>query len=164
MHNIKNACNNLLMDRNVNQELNIREEKKLVMSRSTNENCVDEKKVIRKSSDKTGVASQKQTYAYTYIVECGDGSLYTGWTNHLEERMRSHNEGKGAKYTRSRLPVRLVYYEEYATKQEAMKREYAIKQLARNDKLRLIEKQSQEVRAVCRDIAVKVQEYMDNQQ
>lgn len=80
--------------------------------------------------------------SYTYIVECGDGTFYTGWTNHLEERIRCHNEGRGAKYTRSRLPVRLVYYEVYETKQEAMKREYAIKQLKRKDKLVLIEKKS----------------------
>ncbi len=91
--------------------------------------------------------------SYTYIVECGDGSLYTGWTNHLEERMKSHNEGKGAKYTRSRLPVRLVHYEEHATKQEAMKREYAIKQLTRTDKLLLIEKQPAKVRKRCEEIA-----------
>lgn len=133
------------------------------MSKSTNENCVDKKKVIRKSPNKKDVTSQTQAYAYTYIVECGDGSLYTGWTNHLEERMRSHNEGKGAKYTRSRLPVRLIYYEEYATKQEAMKREYAIKQLTRKDKLVLIEQQSKEVRIVCTDIVTKVQQYMDDQ-
>lgn len=137
---------------------------KLVMSRGTNENCVDEKKVVRKSPNKKGATSQKQMYAYTYIVECGDGSLYTGWTNHLEERMRSHNEGKGAKYTRSRLPVRLVHYEKFATKQEAMKREYTIKQLARKDKLMLIEKQPIEVRMVCTDIVTRVQRYMDNQQ
>lgn len=90
--------------------------------------------------------------AYTYIVECGDGSLYTGWTNHLEERMKSHNAGTGAKYTRSRLPVRLVYYEVFATKQEAMKREYAIKQLARKDKLLLIEKQPAMVKKRCIEI------------
>ena len=76
--------------------------------------------------------------AYTYIVECSDGSLYTGWTNQLEERIRCHNEGKGAKYTRARLPVRLVYYETFSTKQEAMRREYEIKQLTRKDKLLLI--------------------------
>lgn len=91
--------------------------------------------------------------AYTYIVECGDGTLYTGWTNHLEERMKSHNEGKGAKYTRSRLPVRLVYYEVFTTKQEAMKREYAIKKLTRKDKLLLIEKQSVNVKKRCKEIA-----------
>ncbi|MBE5941668.1 MAG: GIY-YIG nuclease family protein [Lachnospiraceae bacterium] len=89
--------------------------------------------------------------SYTYIVECSDGSLYTGWTNHLEERMKSHNEGKGAKYTRARLPVRLVYYETFATKQEAMKREYAIKQLTRQDKLLLIERQSVDDRMVSQD-------------
>lgn len=76
--------------------------------------------------------------AYTYIVECADGTLYTGWTNHLEKRIKSHNEGNGAKYTRARLPVRLVYYETFATRQEAMKREYAIKKLTRKDKLKLI--------------------------
>lgn len=92
-------------------------------------------------------------YSYTYIVECGDGSLYTGWTNHLEERMKSHNSGKGAKYTRSRLPVRLVHYEVFSTKQEAMKREYAIKQLTRKDKLLLIEKQSDTVKKRCTKIA-----------
>ncbi len=80
-----------------------------------------------------------QELAYTYIVLCADGTLYTGWTNHLEERIRCHNEGKGAKYTRARLPVRLVYYESFSTKQEAMQREYAIKQLNREDKLKLIE-------------------------
>ena len=75
---------------------------------------------------------------YTYIVECGDGTLYTGWTTDLEKRMKSHNAGKGAKYTRARLPVRLVYYESFCTKQEAMQREYAIKQLKREEKIRLI--------------------------
>lgn len=75
---------------------------------------------------------------YTYIVECRDGTLYTGWTTDLEKRIKAHNTGKGAKYTKSRAPVRLVYYEEYETKQEALKREYAIKQLSRQQKLHLI--------------------------
>ena len=74
-----------------------------------------------------------------YIVECCDGSLYTGWTNDIEARIQTHNCGKGARYTRSRRPVHLVYTEEFATKEEAMKREYAIKQLTRTEKLRLIE-------------------------
>lgn len=69
---------------------------------------------------------------------CRDGSLYTGWTNNLCRRIRTHNLGKGAKYTKGRLPVRLVYYEKYETKQEAQKREYAIKCLSRPDKLELI--------------------------
>lgn len=91
--------------------------------------------------------------SYTYIVECGDGTFYTGWTNHLEERIQCHNEGRGAKYTRSRLPVRLVYYEVYETKQEAMKREYAIKQLKRKDKLLLIRKKSDLVQRRCEKIS-----------
>ncbi len=74
---------------------------------------------------------------YTYIVECSDGSLYTGWTNDLEKRILAHNSGKGAKYTKTRLPVRLVYYEEFLTKEEAMSREYRIKRLTRQEKLKL---------------------------
>lgn len=77
---------------------------------------------------------------YVYILKCADESLYTGWTNNLERRVKTHNNGKGAKYTKSRLPVELVYFEEYEDKIEAMKREYAIKQLKRKDKLMLIEK------------------------
>ncbi len=73
-----------------------------------------------------------------YLLECADGSLYCGWTNHLEERVRAHNEGRGAKYTKSRRPVTLVYYEEFATKQEAMQREWAVKQLDRRKKRELI--------------------------
>jgi putative endonuclease len=93
--------------------------------------------------------------AYTYMVECSDGSLYTGWTNCLEQRMQSHNQGKGAKYTRSRLPVRLVYYEVFATKQEAMKREYAVKQLTRQDKLKLLSQLSEDGKAECNRIMKK---------
>lgn len=77
---------------------------------------------------------------YTYIVECKDKTFYTGWTNHLQNRIKAHNDGKGAKYTKSRLPVQLVYYEVYETKQEAMRREYEIKQLTRKQKKKLIEK------------------------
>lgn len=77
---------------------------------------------------------------YTYIVECKDKTFYTGWTNHLQKRIKAHNDGKGAKYTKSRLPVQLVYYEVYETKQEAMRREYEIKQLTRKQKKKLIEK------------------------
>jgi len=64
---------------------------------------------------------------YTYILRCKDNSLYTGWTNNLEKRIEAHNAGKGAKYTKARLPVELVYYEQFETKEEAMKREFAIK-------------------------------------
>ncbi len=75
---------------------------------------------------------------YTYIVKCSDETLYTGWTNNLKKRLEAHNSGKGAKYTKNRRPVELVYFEEYDTKQEAMKREYAIKQFSRQKKLALI--------------------------
>lgn len=75
---------------------------------------------------------------YTYIVKCRDGTLYTGWTNDLTNRLLAHNAGTGAKYTRSRRPVVLVYQERFATKEEAMRREWAIKQLTRAQKLRLI--------------------------
>lgn len=77
---------------------------------------------------------------YTYIVECADGSLYCGWTNDLEKRIADHNAGKGAKYTKTRLPVKLVYHEEFDTKEEAMSREWHIKQLGREEKLKLIKK------------------------
>lgn len=75
---------------------------------------------------------------YTYILLCGDGTLYTGWTNHLEERVRAHNEGRGAKYTRGRTPVKLVYYETSTTREAAMRREREIKRMDRRGKLRLI--------------------------
>ena len=77
---------------------------------------------------------------YTYILKCTDETLYCGWTNDLEKRLKVHNDGKGAKYTRSRLPVTLVYYEEFETAKEAQKREYQIKNLSRKEKLKLIEK------------------------
>ena len=77
---------------------------------------------------------------YTYIVKCADETFYTGWTNCLQKRLKAHhNAGKGAKYTKSRLPVKLVYSETFATKEEAMRREYQIKQLTRNKKLELMD-------------------------
>jgi putative endonuclease len=75
---------------------------------------------------------------YTYILRCGDGTLYTGWTNDLEKRLAAHNAGKGGKYTRSRLPVELAYYEKHEAKEDAMRREWQIKQLTREEKLTLI--------------------------
>lgn len=77
--------------------------------------------------------------AYTYILICADGTLYTGWTNDLEKRLAAHNSGKGGKYTRARLPVRLVYYEEFERKVDAQSREWHIKQLSREKKLELID-------------------------
>lgn len=76
---------------------------------------------------------------YTYMVECADGTLYTGWTNCLQKRLKAHNGGRnGAKYTRAKGPVRLVYYEGFETKEEAMRREWQIKQMTRERKLRMI--------------------------
>lgn len=75
---------------------------------------------------------------YVYILECCDKSLYTGWTNNLEKRVKIHSKGKGGKYTRAKLPVKLVYFEEYDYKILAQKREYEIKQFTRQKKLDLI--------------------------
>ena len=77
---------------------------------------------------------------YVYVLRCSDNSLYTGWTNNLEKRLKVHASGKGAKYTKARLPIELVYFEEFEDKIEAMRREYVIKQLTRKEKLILIEK------------------------
>ena len=76
---------------------------------------------------------------YCYIVECADGTYYTGWAVDPERRVAVHNKGQGARYTRMRLPVRLVYVEEQPDRRTAMKREIAIKRLNRTRKLRLIE-------------------------
>ena len=84
---------------------------------------------------------QEHPKNFTYIVECSDGTLYTGWTNNLEHRVEAHNvgnAGNGAKYTKSRRPVVLAYYEQFATKEEAMRREWEIKQLSRTEKWKLI--------------------------
>ena len=70
---------------------------------------------------------------------CGDNTLYTGWTNDIEKRLTAHNCGRGARYTRTRLPVKLVYLEEHETKEQAMSREWHIKRLTREEKLALTE-------------------------
>ena len=75
-----------------------------------------------------------------YILRCADGTLYTGIAPDVEKRLQKHNEGKGAKYTRGRTPVTLVYQETHPNRAEASKREYQIKQLSRGEKLLLIEK------------------------
>ena len=79
--------------------------------------------------------------SFVYILECADGSLYTGWTTDIEDRVATHNSGSGAKYTRSRLPVKLVYFEEAENRSAALKREAAIKKLTRDKKIELIKKQ-----------------------
>lgn len=82
--------------------------------------------------------SEQENVSYTYIVECSDGTFYTGWTNDIEKRILVHNAKKGAKYTRSRTPVKLVYFEKADTKQQAMRREAQIKRLSRQQKEQLI--------------------------
>lgn len=78
---------------------------------------------------------------HTYILQCADGTLYTGWTNDLEKRLASHNRGTASKYTRVRRPVSLIYHETFETKEEAMRREYEIKQMTRTQKLALVHSQ-----------------------
>lgn len=75
---------------------------------------------------------------FTYIIRCSDGTLYTGYTNDLEQRLVKHNNGKGAKFTRGKGPVELVYFETFQSKSQAMVREAEIKKLKRAEKLKLI--------------------------
>ena len=79
---------------------------------------------------------------YVYMLRCRDGSLDTGWTNDLEKRLKAHNSGSASKYTRTRLPAELVYFEEWESKEAAMSREWHIKRLSREEKLKLIENRS----------------------
>lgn len=80
-----------------------------------------------------------------YILKCKDNTLYTGYTNDLEKRLAMHESGKGAKYTRGRGPFQVMFVEKYSTKEEAMQREYKIKQLTRKDKFELIRDKLKEV-------------------
>lgn len=91
----------------------------------------------KKNKEDNNRISQKERH-YMYIVECADGTYYTGYTTDLERRIGEHNRGDGAKYTRGRLPVKLIYHEEYTTQREAMQREYNIKQMTRGEKEALI--------------------------
>ena len=75
---------------------------------------------------------------YTYIVRCKDGSLYTGWTNDIEKRIKAHNEGKGAKYTRAHKPVKVAWQMEFDTKSEALKAECKIKNMTHEQKIKLV--------------------------
>ncbi len=83
---------------------------------------------------------------YVYILECADKTLYTGWTVDLDNRIKVHNKGKASKYTRARLPVKLVYVETYDNKIDAQRREWQIKQLTRKEKLRLLAKYKSTIR------------------
>lgn len=78
--------------------------------------------------------------SYVYILRCSDDTLYTGWTVDLDKRLEKHNSGKGAKYTRGRTPVQLIYFESFKNRIDAQKREYSIKQLSKKNKLKLLGK------------------------
>ncbi len=83
--------------------------------------------------------AKKTKKAYMYVVECADGTLYTGYTTDVDKRIKTHNSGKGAKYTRSRLPVKLIYQESFDSKEAAMSAEAYFKQKTRQQKLEYIE-------------------------
>ena len=83
---------------------------------------------------------EKTAEHFFYVLECSDGSYYAGYTNDLERRLRVHNDGKGAKYTRAKLPVQYIYHERYDLKREAMQAEYRFKQLKRYEKEQYIGK------------------------
>lgn len=92
---------------------------------------------------KETVASVQLQNNYVYILRCHDNTYYTGWTTDLLRRLKKHNDGTGAKYTRSRRPVELVYYEVFSDRSAALKREYQIKQLSRKQKEQLIDSSRQ---------------------
>lgn len=83
--------------------------------------------------------TDRRNMNYCYMIECSDGSLYTGWTNNVKKRFAAHCEGRGAKYTKGRGPLKLVMVEEYDTKELAMKREYQIKHLKRKEKQKIVQ-------------------------
>lgn len=82
--------------------------------------------------------TSEQAHHFVYILKCADDTLYTGWTTDLDHRLTAHNAGRGAKYTKTRSPVSLVYSEAHESRSAAMKREAAIKKLSRGQKLALI--------------------------
>ncbi|UFU01506.1 GIY-YIG nuclease family protein (plasmid) [Radiobacillus kanasensis] len=82
---------------------------------------------------------EKNSNHYVYMLRCKDGSLYTGYTNNVEKRLKVHEEGKGAKYTRGRGPFELVFVEEYETKGLALQQEHRMKKLTRKEKEKLIQ-------------------------
>ena len=97
-----------------------------------------------------GKSMKEEIKNYTYMLLCADGTYYTGWTNQIRKRIRAHNSGKGAKYTKGRGPLKLVYLEISDTKEAAMKREAAIKKLTRREKEALI--QTEESLALVRQV------------
>lgn len=95
-------------------------------------------KLIRRSLKRSIMANY-----YIYVIRCSDNSLYTGYTNDVNRRFRLHEEGKGAKYTRGRAPLKLEYVEGYETKSEALKAEYAFKKLTKHQKERFLRERKQ---------------------
>jgi putative endonuclease len=87
----------------------------------------------------------QQNKYYIYVLQCSDTTLYTGYTNNVEKRVQVHNSGKGAKYTKARLPVTCIYHEIFDTKSEALKAEYAFKKLTRKQKFDYIRSHSNEI-------------------
>lgn len=96
--------------------------------------------------------------AYTYILRCGDGTLYTGWTTDLLRRFHAHSAGKGARYTRTRRPLELAYAAWFEEKNDAMREEYRIKQLTRLQKEQLIASEENTLCSLLREAAAKEQE------
>lgn len=96
----------------------------------------------------------------TYILQCSDNTLYTGWTNNLKKRLKAHNTGQGAKYTRGRTPVKLVYAEVHESKHEAMSREVQIKRLTRKEKEALILSQQETLKMLPEDIRARLVPYV----
>lgn len=88
---------------------------------------------------------EKENKHYFYVLECKDASFYAGYTNNLEKRVATHNAGKGAKYTKARKPVRCIYFETFAKKEEAMRAEYAFKQLTRAKKIQYMRREPSEI-------------------
>lgn len=90
---------------------------------------------------------------YFYVAECSDGSYYAGYTNDLDRRIRAHNEGKGAKYTKTRLPVALLFAKPFETKSEALKAEYQFKQLTRKKKEQYLEAERGQAYAAAEELS-----------
>ena len=107
--------------------------------------AVKEEKKEKRKPRATEDEKNREDMHYTYILKCKDNTYYTGYTTDLEKRLKAHNEGKGAKYTRGRGPVELVYYEEHEEKTYAMRREWEIKQLSRSEKETMMQKQKEEI-------------------
>ena len=93
-----------------------------------------------KQKPKSKISEQKSQECYCYMVECADGTLYTGWTTDLRRRMAAHNAGRGSRYTQMHRPVKLVYFEHLPNRSEAMRREVQIKRMKRSAKLAQISK------------------------